>query len=126
MCQHHVDRDGQEVTTGEDGDRLDEGVQRVEGEPGEGSNRPRFVVDEVQVLVDPRVVQQPVEPVGEELVIRHVQKQVDRQHGIPHEGVLHPREVRIADFDKIYQGSLAEDVQRGPLDVVPVGLPLET
>jgi hypothetical protein len=47
MGQHHVDGNGEKVAAGEDGDCLNEGIQRVEGETREGRDCLRLVVDEM-------------------------------------------------------------------------------
>lgn len=38
---------------------------------------------------------------------------------MPCDFVLHLREVRIAQFDQSHQRSLTQDVQEGPLDIMP-------
>ena len=122
--QNHVDGNGQEIAAGENRHCLNEGIQRVEGEASERSHCLGFVVDEMQVPVYFGVVQKAVEPIGEKLIVCDVQQQVERQHGVPAEGVLRFGKIGIAEFDQIDQWRLAEDVQRRPLEIVPVALSL--
>lgn len=66
----------------------------------------------MQVPVYFGVVEKAVEPIGEELIVGDVQQKVERQHGVPAEGVLRFGEIGVAQFDQIDQRRLAEDVQR--------------
>ncbi len=72
----------------------------MEGKPSEGRDCLRDMVDCMQVTVYLGVVQQPMKPVGEELVVKDMQEEVEGQQGVPLQGVLHLREVRIAQFDE--------------------------
>ena len=57
VSQYKVDGDGYEVAAGEDGDCLDEGINRVEGEASVGSDCFGHVVDQVDMFVPDRVVE---------------------------------------------------------------------
>lgn len=82
-------------------------------------------MDEMQIFVYLRMVQQAMEPVGEELVVYEVNYQVDRKERRELEGVLHLREVRISDLDEIDQRGLTEDVQGRPLQIMKIAFLLK-
>lgn len=79
MEEDDIDRDGDEVATGENRNSLDEGIQGVKGKSSERSHCLGLVMDEMQIFVYLRMVQQTMEPVSEELIIHEVNEQVKRK-----------------------------------------------
>ena len=84
-----VDGKRYEIATGEDWHCLNEGIQGVEGKPSERSDCFGLVMDEMQVSVYLGVVQQPMEPVRQKLVVYDVNEQVEGKERRELEGVLH-------------------------------------
>ena len=71
------------------------------------------------------MVQQSVEPIGEELIVCDMQDEVEGQHRLPAEGILRFRKIGIAQLDQIDQRCLTHYVQGRPLHIVPVPLLLK-
>jgi hypothetical protein len=118
MREDQINGQRDEEAAGEDGDSLEKGVEGVEGEAGEGSDCSRAVVDGMQRFIDGGVVEQTMDPVGEELVVAHVQQQVEDEDRSELEVVLHFGVVWIGQFNEADQRDLAEYVQEGPLHIV--------
>lgn len=120
-----VDGKRYEIATGEDWHCLNEGIQGVKSKASERSDCFGLVMDEMQVSVYLGVVQQPMKPVRQKLVVYDVNEQVEGKERRELEGVLHLREVRIPDFDEVDQRCLPEDVQGRPLQIMQVALLLK-
>lgn len=106
-----VDVDWNEVATGEDWNRLDEGIQRVEGEPSKRGDCSRGVVNDVDLFVYRGMVKQPMPPIGQELIIAHMEKQVKRSHCCESPLVLHFGVVRVSHLDERYKRRLSQNVE---------------
>lgn len=84
---------------------------------GEGSNSLRLVVDVMQLRVQRRVMQQPMNPIGEELVKHHVHGQVHWEQVGDIPVVLHLRVERVAKLYERDQRRLDENVNHRPFYV---------
>ncbi len=89
MQEHDIDVYGDEVATGEHGSSLYEGVQRVEGEPCEGGHSFGCMVDGMKVPVDLGMMQQPVSPIGQELIVADMKEEVHYGGKAERELILH-------------------------------------
>ena len=88
MSDDNVDIDRHEIATSEHRHSLDESVKRMEGKTSEGSDCFGSVMNDMYLLVDGRMMEQTVSPVGHELVVTDMKKKVKDSRGGYHKLIL--------------------------------------
>ena len=68
------------------------------------------------------MMQNPMHPICEELIIYHMQKEVKEQNWFQLNRILNLRKVGIPDFNDIDDRGLPSNVKNRPFDVMIVGL----